>query len=268
MTQRLDVPGGTLAFDDAGSGPLVLMAPGLGDLRQQYRFLGPRLVKAGYRVVTLDLRGHGDSSVEWPSYDTRAVGGDLIALLEHLGGGQAVLVGNSFAAGAAVWAAAERPDAVRRLVLIGPFVREHALGPVMRVAMRVAFGGPWRVRAWDAYFATLFPTRQPDDLTEYRRRLRANLAEPGRFQAVAGMMWRQDAPLIEARLVDVRAPSLVVMGSKDPDFPDAAEEARWIAERLGGEVAMIDGAGHYPHVEMPERAEPAILEFLSNGPGA
>lgn len=263
MTQYLDVPGGTLAYQEEGSGPLVLLAPGLGDLRQQYRFLAPQLAEAGYRSVSVDLRGHGESSVGWPAHDASSVGGDLLALIDHLGGAPAAVVGNSFAAGAAVWAATEAPEAIRRLVLIGPFVREHELGVGMRLAMRLAFAGPWKVRAWDAYFASLFPSRKPPDLTEYRRRLRANLAEPGRFVALKAMMWREDGPVIEGRLREVRAPALVVMGSKDPDFPDPAEEARWIAEQVGGDVALIEGAGHYPHVEMPDSTVPLIEDFLA-----
>jgi pimeloyl-ACP methyl ester carboxylesterase len=60
---------------------------------------------------------------------------------------------------------------------------------------------------------------------------------------------------------------LVVMGSRDADFaghPGGPEgEARLVAERLRGEVLLVDGAGHYPHVERPERVGPAILRFLA-----
>src|SRR3569833_626160 len=58
MTQYLTVDGGTLAYDVTGdSGPLVVLAPGLGDSRQAYRFVAPELAAAGYRVATIDLRG-------------------------------------------------------------------------------------------------------------------------------------------------------------------------------------------------------------------
>ncbi|MBA2666289.1 MAG: alpha/beta fold hydrolase, partial [Trueperaceae bacterium] len=89
-------PDGTLAYDDTGTGPLVVMLPGLGDLRQGYRFLTPHLARAGYRAVSADLRGHGDSSTNWPDYGSEAAGHDLVALIEELGGGRAVVVGNSF----------------------------------------------------------------------------------------------------------------------------------------------------------------------------
>ncbi len=76
------------------------MVPGLGDLRQEYRFLAPRLLAAGYRVVTMDLRGHGGSSTGWPDYSPAAIGSDIVALLEKLDASDAILVGNSLGGGA------------------------------------------------------------------------------------------------------------------------------------------------------------------------
>lgn len=257
----LPLPDGTLAYDDQGSGPLVIMIPGLGDLRQEYRLVAPQLVAAGYRVVTVDLRGHGGSSVGWPDYGSSAAGEDLLALVRHLDAGPAVVVGNSFGAAPAVWAAAERPDAFAGLTLVGPFVRDHDTSPVMKAAMRVMFSGPWRVAAWNWYYGTLFPTRKPADFDTYRAALRGNLAEPGRFEAVQAMLRRSDAE-IALRLPRVQAPSLVLMGTKDPDFPDPAAEADWIASQLRGEARMIEGAGHYPQTEMPEITVPILLDFL------
>lgn len=259
---QLTLPEGTLAYDDQGSGPLVIMLPGMGDLRQNYRFLAPKLVGAGYRAVTLDLRGHGGSSTGWQDYSVEATGHDILALIEQLDAGPATVIGTSFSAASAVWAAAENPEAISGLVLVGPFVRDAEISPVQRAAMQVLFNGPWRVRAWDWFYGTLYPTRKPEDFASYHAALRANLAEPGRFEALQGLMAASKAPAT-TRLPDVKAPTLVLMGSKDPDFPDPAAEAHWIAEQLSGQVALIDGAGHYPHTEMPELSAPKILEFLS-----
>ena len=261
VVRHLGRPGGTIAYDDTGDGPLVVMLPGLGDVRQQYRFLAPDLAAAGYRVVTADLRGHGASSAGWSDYGSEAAGGDLVALIEALGAGPAVVVGNSFGAAPAVFAAAERPELVSGLVLIGPFVRRQEMSALTRGALRVMTVGPWKVRAWGAFYDTLYPSAKPADHREHRRALLANLAEPGRFEAVRGMIFRDDA-VIEARLAEVRAPTLVVMGTKDPDFPDPAVEARTVADALSGEVAMVDGAGHYPHVEMPDATNATIARFV------
>ncbi|MGH2370312.1 MAG: alpha/beta fold hydrolase, partial [Chloroflexota bacterium] len=62
-TLYLDRPVGKVAYDDSGAGdPLVVCVPSMGDLRAEYRFLVPHLVAAGYRVVTMDVRGHGEST--------------------------------------------------------------------------------------------------------------------------------------------------------------------------------------------------------------
>ncbi|GEB43765.1 hypothetical protein GCM10007872_01580 [Gluconobacter sphaericus NBRC 12467] len=60
-----------------------------------------------------------------------------------------------------------------------------------------------------------------------------------------------------------RVPALVVMGSRDPDFPDAEAEAQWLATQLHADSLMIDGAGHYPHTEMPEQVAPELLSFIA-----
>jgi pimeloyl-ACP methyl ester carboxylesterase len=99
--------GGKLAYTDAGQGPLVVMVPGLGDLKEEYRFLVPEVLAAGYRVVTMDIRGHGNSSVGWPDYSSAALGSDVVALVRHLGAGPAAVIGTSMGAGAAAWAAAD-----------------------------------------------------------------------------------------------------------------------------------------------------------------
>jgi pimeloyl-ACP methyl ester carboxylesterase len=70
---------------------------------------------------------------------------------------------------------------------------------------------------------------------------------------------------VAARLHEVTAPVLVVMGTKDPDFPDPHKEAQIVAALLKGQVRMVDGAGHYPHVEQPDLIAGALLGFAQNG---
>jgi pimeloyl-ACP methyl ester carboxylesterase len=261
-TRFLELPEGTLAYSDyGGNGPLVLMLPGMGALRSEYRYLAPRLSSAGYRSVAVDLRGHGESSVPWAIYDVPSVGGDILALTEHLGAPGAHVIGTSFAAGPAVWLAAERPDVILSLVLIGAFVRAARISPVMNVLFRLMVSGPWRVHAWVAYYGTLYPTRKPADFRDYLSKLSANMAEPGRFQAARALAFSSREPSAE-RLAQVQAPTLVVMGTKDRDFPDPAAEGRYIAEQTGGQLALIEGAGHYPQTEMPEKVGPVIIDFF------
>lgn len=133
----------------------------------------------------------------------------------------------------------------------------------MPVLLRAAFGGPWAAFLWGKYYGSLYPTRQPDDFESYRADLVANLRQPGRMVAAKAMMFASKAE-VERRLPEVSAPTLVLMGSKDPDFPDPEAEARHVAQLLRGEYAMIAGAGHYPHAEMPDETAPHIIRFLES----
>ena len=261
-----DRPEGRIAYTDEGSGPLVVMAPGFGDLKEEYRFLAPKLVTAGYRAVTMDLRGHGHSSVGWRDHSCAAMGSDMLALVDHLDAGPAILIGNSISGGSAAWAAAEAPDRVAGLVLIDPFARNVPMSwwkaALFKAVMHTAFVGPWAPAAWSAYYASLYPTQKPADFAAYTARLVASLKEPGRMAALQAMM-RADRNDVEPRLTAIRAHSLVVMGSRDPDFDDPADEAATMARLVKGKVAMVEGAGHYPHAEMPEATAPAIIDFLA-----
>ncbi|MDF1522584.1 MAG: alpha/beta hydrolase [Trueperaceae bacterium] len=130
----------------------------------------------------------------------------------------------------------------------------------MRVAMAVLVRGPWRVAAWDAFANGLLKAGRPADHDAERARLRASLREPGRFAALAAMLARDDTP-IAARLERVRAPSLVLMGTADPDFPDPMAEARAIADAMRGRAEALDGVGHYPHLEVPSAMAERVAAF-------
>lgn len=278
-TAFLDRPDGRLAYEvtrpstgttggtTGGTEPLVVASPGLGDLRTTYRFLAPALAAAGHRVVTMDLRGHGGSTTGWPSYREEDVAGDMLAMVEHLGGGPAVLVGSSFSAGAAVVAAARRPDLVRGLVLSGPFVREVPMTAVQRLSMWVVGRTPLGRAVSGSYVPSLSPGDKPADFADHLTALRANLAEPGRWAALAAMT-RAGHGAADAALGDVCAPALVVMGTDDPDFADPSGEARIAADRLGGpaEVLLVPGTGHYPHVQRPDVVDAAVIRFLADLP--
>ncbi len=261
-TKYLTQGNGKIAYDDAGSGPLVVCVPSMGDLRGEYRFLIPQLVEAGYRVVNMDVRGLGETSVEWDDYTVVGVGGDIIALVRELEAGPAIVIGTSMAAGAAVWAAAEAPELIHGMVLVGAFVRGEGTW-FSNLLYSTLFARPWGASMWLKYFSTLYPTRKPDDFAEYTSALKANLKEPGRLETVLKMI-RASKRASEERIPQVAKPTLVLMGSKDPDFKDPETEAKWVAENLKGTYTIIEGAGHYPHAEMPEITGPLMLEFMQS----
>jgi len=263
QTRFLELDGGRIAYDDTGgSGPLILALPGMGDLRSEYRLLCPALLRAGYRVVTMDVRGFGETSARWNDYSAHAVGRDALAVINHLNAGAAVILGNSFAAGSALWAAHDAPERVRGAVLLGPIVRDQKPSAFSRIALNIGFAWPWRVWFWTTFWDSLFPSAKPADHLQIKRALLSNLREPGRMAALEAMINLSKADTA-AIIPKTRVSTLIVMGTRDPDFPDPAAEAHRLAEQLGAESLIVDGAGHYPHTEMPDLVAPKLLSFIA-----
>ena len=129
-------------------------------------------------MACTDLRGHSDSDTTFTSYGDEETAGDVIALIGELGG-PAVVVGNSMGAGSAVLAAAQRPDLVSGLVLVGPFVRNLKTSAMRRLLLRVAMTPPWAAISWKSYLSKLYAGQRPADFGEYRDQVVASLRRPG-----------------------------------------------------------------------------------------
>ncbi|QFG22297.1 alpha/beta fold hydrolase [Actinomadura sp. WMMB 499] len=273
MTEFLAVDGGTIAYEVTGSGPLIVLAHGMGDSRDAYRAVVPRLVAAGHRVAAVDLRGCGESSVAWTAWSRTDIAGDLLAVIRHLGG-PAVLVGHSISGGAATIAAARDPELVRAVVELAPFTRKQSvrLGDLRVKRFRrgmsrlLGAGMLGSLRLWLSYLDVAYPGVRPADWTERRGRIEALMREPGRMKALQAM--GRSAPVdAGARLGDVRSPVLVVMGALDPDWADPRAEGQAIVDALPsglGRLAMIEGAGHYPHDQFPEEVASLVLGFIGS----
>ena len=262
QTQFISSEGGRIAFEDTGgNGPAILAIPGMGDLRSEYRLIRPALQQAGYRVITMDARGFGETTAQWNDFSARAVGRDAVAVLKHLGAGPATILGNSFAAGSALWAAQDAPEQVNGVVLLGPIVRDPEASFVQKLSLKIGFAGPWRVGFWTMYWGSLFPTHKPADHALVKAAITQNLKEAGRMDALLSMLSLSKADTA-AILDKTTVPALVVMGTRDPDFTDAVEEARMLAGKLNAETMIVDGAGHYPHAEMADLVAPRILAFI------
>ena len=146
-TQYLDRGDGRIAFAVTGTGPLVLCVPGMGEIRSSFRHVVPAAARAGFTVATMDLRGHGDSDPAFDSFDDDAA--------------------------ASVIAAAERPELVAGLALLGPFVRNPPANPVTKAIVRVLLDGPWAAAAWLAYLPSFYASGKPADFAEHLDVLRA-----------------------------------------------------------------------------------------------
>ncbi|WP_019549143.1 alpha/beta fold hydrolase [Streptomyces sulphureus] len=273
MTEYLAVDGSTLAYEVTGSGPLVVLAHGMGDSRDAYRAVIPSLVAAGYRVAALDMRGSGESGVDWPAWSRTALAGDLLAVIRHLGG-PALLVGHSISGGAATIAAAQEPALVTAVVELAPFTRKQSIGfgdlRVKRVRqgmMRLLGAGVLgSVRLWRSYLDVAYPDTKPADWDERLDRIDSLMREPGRKKAFRGMARSAPADAGE-QLGNVECPVLVIMGTLDPDWADPQAEGSAIIASLPsglGRLEMIEGAGHYPHDQFPDEVASLLLAFFGS----
>jgi len=272
MPEHLSIDGQTIAYDLVGEGPLVVLAHGIGDSRHAYRFLAPALADAGYRVATVDLRGCGESSLGWDGYSRTDLGGDLVAVVRHLGG-PAVIIGHSISGGAATIAAATAPDAITGVIELAPFTRGQSLDLGGLVRVKRFRSGYWqlaqvivrgRLANWMKYLDVAYPTK-PADWTTESARLEEKLSEPGRMEALQAMCKSKPTDA-GAQLAHVSCPVLVVEGSLDPDWADPRAEGERILADLPaglGELAVIEGAGHYPHAQTPDEVLALTLPFLA-----
>ncbi|MEU0096069.1 alpha/beta hydrolase [Kribbella sp. NPDC006257] len=277
MTEFVTLDGGRIAYDVIGEGPLVVLSHGMGAWRQDYRHLAPLLAGAGFRVVNVDMRGHGESSLNWPSVTGKAaisrtdVANDLLGVIRHFGG-PAVIVGQSLSGGAATIAAALAPELVTAIVEINPFTRVAKLNIGALFAVRRYRRGFARLvgtqllkspKVWRSYLDVAYPNK-PDDYRQYTDGLMETLRQPGRWEEFmkTGKTTPADA---EAKLPELKRPLLVIMGSEDPDFvdPQAEGEAIVAAAPDGiGQVAVVEGGGHYAQTEYADRVAELIIGFL------
>jgi len=273
-SEHVDVGGGRIAYEVVGQGPLVVLSPGVADTRDSYWFLAPLIAAAGYRVASVDLRGHGESSTVWGSYSRTATAGDLLTVIRKLGG-PAVIVGQSFSGGAATIAAATNAQLVSAIVEIDPFTRpprfsmgallrnDHGYGRAALLLGEFMFTGS--VRIWSKYLNVAYPGHKPADWDVWLPALQANLREPGRAKAAQSMF--KSGPVDAAeQLANVRCAALVVMGSDDSYFADPEAEAAAIVGLLAtglGRYEMIENAGHYPHAQYPQQVGAVVIPFLA-----
>ena len=267
--ERLDRPEGRIAYtvDGPDAGPLVVLVPGMGDLRGTFRDLVAPLVAAGYRTAVTDLRGHGDSDTTFTVHGDPATGADVIALVEHLGG-PAVLLGSSMGAASVAWAAAERPDLVVGLVLSGPLLRNPSASPLteslLRLAYRVLFVRPWGAAVWARYYRDpLSRGRRAPWLDEHIAAVHAAMDDRAHLRQFRRLTVRLTHAPVEARLADVHMPVLAFVGRRDPDLRDPAAEAAWIEQTLDARSVLLEDVAHYPHHQAPEVMAPATIDWLA-----
>lgn len=259
-------PGLTLHGEVAGAGPFVLTLHGLTAVRR-YVLHGSRTIeRSGYRVVSYDARGHGQSDPAPTPHDYRYAdyGDDAVAVLDHLGVERAVLVGHSMGAHTAARVALTHPDRVAALVLGAPaHLGQPSTTPEHWDALADGLqrGGP------EGMLAALEPLGVPDEWAASLRtvivqRLGKHLHPAAVADALRATSRSAAFDGLDA-LGAIRVPTLVV-GSRDeidPDHPLAV--AQEYARRIPAARFVVESAGETPLTWRGGALSRAILEFLA-----
>jgi pimeloyl-ACP methyl ester carboxylesterase len=188
----------------------------------------------------------------------------MLAMIQHLGAGPAFIIGTSKATGGALRASLQAPDLVKGLALISPFIADPFSSWLTRIMASVLLVPPWGIAVFCSYFPRMYPTKQSADFTEHLSEVRMMLKEPGRLRALR-LLFSESSGATYSRHSQIPAPVLILMGSRDPDFPHPDQTARQLAARLPhATVQMIEGAGHHAQAEMPEEVAQSILPFFAS----
>jgi 3-mercaptopyruvate sulfurtransferase SseA/pimeloyl-ACP methyl ester carboxylesterase len=257
----LALPGARLAYQVTGEGPAVVLVHGFGlDMRMwdpQAEHLAQR-----FRVVRYDCRGFGASGPFDPAIGyTHA--GDLLALLDHLGIGSAVLAGLSFGGRLVMQAALAAPGRVAGLILLDAVLDgvpwdPGSAGPLDETARQAQARGLLAGReAWLAHPLFAAARRQP----EVAGSLAAMVA------GYPGQHWighdphEQTGPQPIDVLEHLAMPALVAVGEQD--VPGFLEMSAVLARRIpGAQHRVVAGAGHMINMERPAEVNELLTQFL------
>src|ERR1700744_5504797 len=133
VTHRLvEVPGGRIHPAEQGTGPLVLLVPGVPQSSYSWRHQLPALAAAGYRAVAIDVRGYGRSSkpTDVAAYRILDHVADNVGVVQALGEEEALVVGHDWGAPIAANSALLRPDVFSAVALLSvPYTPRGAHPP-------------------------------------------------------------------------------------------------------------------------------------------
>lgn len=277
-----------VAYLTAGAGPLALCLHGFPDTARTWRHLLLRLAEAGYRAVAPFTRGYAPTAVPADGrYQTGALAADANALHEVLDGdGDAVIIGHDWGAPSAYGAAGFQPERWSKVVgmavppggaLATAFVTD--LDQVQRSWYMFLFQHPLAellLAANDfALVDRLWAQWSPGyDGAEDVGWLRESLGDPANLHAALGYYRAAlGNGLVDPALADIQAaagavppqPTLYLHGRDDGCVgADVAESAAAMtADRTDVTVEVLDGCGHFLHLERPDDVNDRILEFLS-----
>ena len=262
VREMAHLPNGViLPYLDQGpaNAPAVVLLHGITDSCHSFEPIMAHM-SGTLRVLALTQRGHGDASTP-DSYRLTDFAADLISFLDVLGLKQVVLLGHSMGAAIAQRFAIDHPERVSHLILVGAFT---ALG---RNPACISFG--------ETTLASLTNPIGPGFVREFQESTLAQpLPEPvldgivAESLKVPARVWKGAwAGLLEADLTSelprITAPTLLVWGTRDGM---ALRTEQDILQRSIQNVrlAIVEGAGHAPHWEEPERFGALVSSFVAS----
>jgi pimeloyl-ACP methyl ester carboxylesterase len=280
---------GPLEFSalEMGSGPLVLCLHGFPDCARSYRHQLPALAEAGYRAVSVTLRGYEPSSLSaQSSYTLAELAGDVVACLDQLGVERAHLVGHDWGAAISYAVGAKAPARFKSLTVMavahpGRFIAEIAKHPrQLRLSWYMAFFqlrglSDYIVKRKDfAFIKKLWRDWSPgwDYPQEEMEYLIDELSQPGVLRAALGYYRAALSPKAllqgkearESEKLSVPVPTLALTGVRDGCIDSNVFQKMMYQEDFpqGLEVRQISDAGHFPHQEQPEVVNALLLDWL------
>jgi len=259
---RAVINGITMAYDDNGGGPVLLLIHGFPLCRRMWHPQIKALVSAGFRVITPDLRGFGESDTPDGPYSMDLFADDMVALLDHLGI-EAAVVGGMSMGGYILFSLLER---YRARVKGACFITTRAnaddeAGKERRLALArdvLKFGPQMAAEAFvQLLFAEESLVERPKLVGEVYGWMTANDSR-GIAGGLLAMRERKDYTSL---LTGFTLPALAIGAEGDKAAPP--DNARTIAAGIPGcRLAIIPYAGHMANIENPGAFNTALIDFL------
>lgn len=257
----VDNQGLPIFFEDVGAGPPVVLGHSFLCSGKMWRGQVPALA-GNFRVLNLDLRGHGRSGEAKRAFSLYDAVSDVVAVLDHLGIEKAVWCGLSVGGMVALRAALTCPQRVRGLILLDtdagaePAIRKlryYAMG----LGARLVGIGPFVSSIARLMFGATTRRQNPTLVSQWKREISA-LHVPSVLRGLDALMQRDS---LLARLHQIRVPTLVLVGEEDRSLPPIL--SRQIHDLLhDSRFVQIRAAGHLSALEQPAPVTQAILHFL------
>lgn len=244
-------------LDGDESLPVLVLSNSLGTSFAMWDPQIPALTEH-FRVLRYDTRGHGQSSVTEGPYTIPQLGGDVIALLDHLGLQRVHFCGLSMGGITGMWLALHHADRLERLVLCNTAAY---IGPPENWTNRAAAVerdgvGSIAAAVVDKWLTPDFAAQQPALVQQ----LRAMLSATDARGYAANCRAVRDSDLREA-IRGIVTPTLVIAGSGDMPTPPA--DGRYLAETIAGARYAELYAAHLSNLQQPDAFSQAVVEFLA-----